>query len=179
MNKPRKGIKHMMYSDFNAWRNETNRIIENLKNATPQKFMEDWQAQNNISQLKHELNNAKINTSITTTDYNFGHDEKERLIFTVKQAARALTNSYKLNWFQYTKNSIKYKIAERYIFKEIEKRANKGLDWIEFSELKWPFDKFPELVERLQFLGFQKILSSNYCVHCFSWKEEGITTLKY
>lgn len=171
----------MMYSDFNVWQNETNRIIENLEHATPQKFMERllyWQAQNNISQLKHELDSAKINASITTTDYDFGRDEKGRMIFTVKQAARALTNSYKLNWFQYTKNSIEYKIAEHYIFKEIEKRANKGLDWIEFSESKWPFNKFPELAERLQFLGFNQTLASNFCKICFNWREIKITTNK-
>ena len=172
----------MMYSNFNEWRNESNRILENLKHATPQKAMEEllyWQTnevQNNINQLRYELNCARTNT---IADYNFGRDEKGRMMFNAKQAARATIDSYKLNWFQYVWNLIDYKHAEHYILKEIEKRANKGLDWIEFSELKWPFDKFPELVERLQFLGFQKILSSSYYVHCFSWKEEGITTLKY
>lgn len=183
--KPKKGAKHMMYSDFKAWQDESNRIIENLEHATPQQAMEGlliWQAnklQNDISQLKYELNSAKLNASIINAECNFGRDEKGHMMFTAKQAARATIDSYKLNWFQYVWNLIEYKRAEHYVLKEIEKKANKGLDWIEFSELRWPFDKFPELTERLHFLGFNQILASNFCKVCFSWKEEGITTSRY
>ena len=112
-----------------------------------------------------------------TLQTDFGRDEKGRMIFTAEQAARATIDSYKVGRFQYIWNLIEYKYAEHYILKEIEKRANKGLDWIEYSESKWPFNKFPELVERLQFLGFQKILRC--WTPCFSWEKEGITTLKY
>lgn len=175
----------MMYSSFNAWSNENNRILENLKHATPQETMEELirsqrnEIQNNIIQLRNELNKARTTVTLTTTDYNFGRDEKGRMMFTAKQAARAVIDSYKLNWFQYVWNLIDYKHAEHYVLKEIEKRANKGLDWIELSESKWPFNKFPELAKRLQFLGFNQIPASNFCKVCFSWKEEGITTLKY
>lgn len=180
--KLKKGVKYMMYSDFKMWQDESNKIAENLERAAPMEKLLRWQineVQDNISQLKYELNCARTNASITTASYDFGRDEKGHMMFTAKQAARATIDSYKLNWFQYIWSFIDYKHAEHYVLKEIEKRANKGLDWIEFSELKWPFNKFPELVERLQFLGFNQILTSNFCRICFNWKEEGITTLKY
>lgn len=165
----------MMYSDFNVWRDETNRIVENLKHATPQKAMEEllyWktnEVQNNINQLKCELNSGIINTSITNTNYNFGRDEKGRMIFTAKQAARATIDSYKVGWFQYIWNLIDYKRAEHYVLKRIKERASKGFATACFSDIRWPFYKFPELIERLEFLGFEDISTDDWEDIKFRW----------
>ena len=160
----------MMYSNFSMWNEENNRILENLKRATPQKMMEELirsqrdEVQNNIIQLRNELNKARATVTLTTAGYDFGRD-----MFNAKQAARATINSYKLNWLQYVWNLIDYKRAERYVLKRIKERANKGFTTARFSEIKWPFNKFPELEERLEFLGFEKISADDWGDIKFRW----------
>jgi len=162
----------MMYSDFKVWQDESNRITENLERAAPMEGILCWQineVQNNINQLKNELNMAKTAATLTTIDYNFGRDEKGHMMFNAKQAARATIKSYKLNWFQYIWNLIDYKRAERYVLKKIKERANKGFATVKFSNIEWPFNKFPELEERLELLGFEEVSNDDWGDIKFRW----------
>jgi hypothetical protein len=154
--KPQKGIKNMMYANFDEWREDMSLISRHLP-QTPEETID--QLKDTINILKTAATQQEQNDRITMTcipQTDFGRDEKGRMIFTAEQAVRATIDSYKVGWFQYIWNLIDYKHAEHYVLKEIEKRANKGFTTIHFSELKWPFSKFPELIERLEFLGFEE-----------------------